>query len=183
MGKRYDKRRPQKDLLKFVIVGLLIMLLPLIYYRPNYEALQTKEIRVQSVGISSGQGRYSSQNYYLTTVSGERYEIRGDLSYTELEGALQPNTLVTIKYFRGLYIFSMTNYIKELTCDEETLVSYSGDEQLENQLVMIGVGLLIIGVGFIFYDWQTDFIRNTKNKIKRKLKRRQLDRKKNNDGT
>lgn len=151
------------------------MLLPLIYYRPNYEDLQTKDIRVQSVGWTSGATRYPSRNYYLTTVDGDWYEIRGDLSYAELEEALQPNTLVTIKYFRGLHILWMANYIKELSCDGEILVSYSGDEQMENQLVMIGVGLLIMLIGFMFYNFQTGFIRNTKFKIRKKIRKKQLD--------
>ena len=180
MGKRYDKRRPQKDFLKFVIVGLLVMLIPLVYFRPGYDDLQTKNIQVQSVDSSYGHGRYSTRNYYLFTVDGEQYEIRGDFTYAELEQALQPNSQVMIKYYRGLYILSMRNYIIELTCDGETLVAYSGDEQLENQIVMIGVGLLIILVGFIFYDWQTDFIRNTKFKVRKRLKQRQLDRKNDN---
>lgn len=164
MGKQYDKRRAEKAFLKFVIAGVLFMLLPLIYFRPSYDNLQTKDIRVSSIGSYASGGRYSSLSYYLLTVDGDRYEILGDFTYSELKEALQPNTPVAIKFYRGLNGITVKNHIKELSRDGEILVSYRGNEQLENQIVMTCIGLVIIGIGFMYYNWQTDFIRNIRNK-------------------
>lgn len=166
MGKKYDKKRPEKDFRRCVIIGLLLMLLPFIYYSPSYEELSTKDIRVKYVGYTSG--RYASDSYYLITIEGDSVQIRGDFSPEELKEALQPNTLVTVKYYRGMHYLWMTDYIYELTCNGERLVSYDADTQLERHLVMIGVGILVMLIGFMFYNYETQFIRKMMRKYRRK---------------
>ena len=166
MGKRYDKKRPEKDFQKWILVGLLLMLLPLIYHRPEYEDLSTKEIQVANVGYTSG--RYASNDYYLTTVDGQSLRIRGEFSYDELKDKLQPGTSVTVKYHHGMYLLWMTDYIYEMTYSGDQLVSYSGSNQIENQIVMIVVGILVILVGFMLYNYETQFIKKKVREYKRK---------------
>uniref|UniRef100_UPI0040563139 hypothetical protein n=1 Tax=Acetatifactor sp. TaxID=1872090 RepID=UPI0040563139 len=170
MSKKYEKKRPEKDFCKWVIIGLLLMLLPLVYYRPGYDELSSKEIQVKYIGYTSG--RYASNDYYLTTVDGDNLQIRGDFSYDELKETLQPNTIVTVKYYRGMYILWKTDYIYELTYAGDQLVKYAGSSQLENQIVMIFVGISVILIGFMFYNYQTQFIRKMKRKLKKPLKNR-----------
>lgn len=166
----------QKDLLGFLLAGLLLMLLPYLYYQPGYDELDEKEIVVRDVGYVVQRG---SPSYYLTTANGERMEIRGDLSYQELSEALVPNTRVTVKYYRGLCYFWMTDYIKELTHNGRQLVAYSGDQQKENQTVLLIIGLLVILTGLLFYDFRSKSIRKyLKKKAQRqeKLKKKYGDR-------
>ena len=168
MGKTYDKRRPEKDFQKWILVGFMLMLLPIIYHRPAYEDLSVKEIQVKNVGYTSG--RYASEDYYLTTVDGENMRIRGEFSYDELRDKLQSGTSVTVKYHRGMYFLWMTEYVYEMTYEGDQLVVYSGNNQIENQIVMIVVGILVILVGFMFYNYETQFIKKMirRNKLKKR---------------
>ena len=165
----------QKDLFCFLLAGILLMLLPFLYYQPGYDELDEKDIVVYNVGYVMQRG---SPSYYLTTADGERMEIRGDLSYQELSETLTPNTRVTVKYYRGLCYFWITDYVKELTHNGKLLVAYSGDHQKENQTVLLIIGLLVILTGFLFYDFRTKSIRKL---LKKKAQRQEKLRKKYGD--
>ena len=167
MGKKHNRKSPERTFRKAVLIGLLLMLLPLIYYHPNYDRLSTKDIRVLSVGAGPA-GRYFQRNYYLTTMDGEVMQLHGDFSYKELEQTLTPNTEVSVKYYRGMYVLWRTDYVVELSHNGTTLVAYSGDTQMKNQLAGTCAGLLVIGTGFLNYNYQTDFL----GKIRKKRKNR-----------
>ena len=62
----------------------------------------------------------------------------------------------------------MTDYIYEMTYSGDQLVSYSGSNQIENQIVMIVVGILVILVGFMLYNYETQFIKKKVREYKRK---------------
>lgn len=169
MGKKRDKHKHEKHFLITAVIGLLLMCLPIIYYSPSYDDLSTKQIQVACVGYVPG-GRYASRTDHLITTDGERMEIRGNYSYIQLEKTLKPNTIVTVKYYRGLFYLWMTDYIYELTYNGEKLVTYGGDAQVERQLVMIVVGVIVILLGFVLYNAQTGFVKKQIRKSKAKCR-------------
>ena len=153
----------QRSFICFSLVSILLILLPFIYYRPSYEELSEKEITVKNVGYITQ--RHGSPTYFLTTVDGERLEIRGELSYQELQEELQPNTQVMVKYHRGLYFLWMTDYIKELTCNGKQLVTYSGTDQIESQIIFFIMGLLVFLIGLLLYIFSTKSIKKRLKKL------------------
>lgn len=171
MAKRYKKRydkyrrnkyRAEKDLLIAVVIALLLQLVPVVYRVSDYEELSVKNITVESVGVVQG-NRHVATSYYLQTTDGVRMEIRGELSYKALSEKLQPGTEATVKYYRGIYILEGRDFIKELICDGEVLVTYDGETQKENQIVFLCIGGVILLIGLLFYDHQ-------KNHAKRAMK-------------
>ena len=162
----------QRMLIGFIVVGLLLILIPFIYYTPDYDELSTKDIVVQDVDYVSGRG---GRSYYLTTIDGERLEIRGELSYSELKEVLTPNTRVTIKYYHGLYGLRMTDYIRELAYNGNQLVSYSGDCHLNHVIAFIVIGLIVVLIGFLLYILEAHMIK--KSSIKKAARKERLKKK------
>lgn len=145
------KKRKKRDAnysLWVLILGVMILLIPYIYFTPDYNELKEKEIIVREVGYVPSKG---TDNYYLNTMDGERLEIRGKLSYKTLQETLKPNTLVQIKYYHGLCGLRMVDYIKELTYEGTQLVVYGGDNQTENVIVCSVIGGFMISV-YIFVE-------------------------------
>lgn len=179
MAKRYKKRydkyrrnkyRAEKDLLIAVVIALLLQLVPIIYKTPNYGELSVKNITVESVGVNQGNHR-SATRYYLKTADGDKMEIRGELSYQELCGKLQPGTEATVKYYRGIFILEGRDFIKELICDGEILVAYEGDTQKEDQIVFLCIGGLVVLLGLFFYDMQKNSAQRSTRRYMKKLEK------------
>lgn len=173
-------------LIGFIVVGLLLALIPFIYYTPDYDELSTKDIWVQDIGYISNRG---GRSYYLTTTDGERMQIRGELSYPELKEALTPNVRVTIKYYHGLYGLRMTDYIRELTYNNKQLVAYSGDCHANHVIAFFVIGLVVALIGFVLYSLEAHMVKNLcikkaarKERLKKKYgdKYRDIDSKRSN---
>lgn len=162
----------QRMLIGFIVVGLLLILIPFIYYTPDYDELSTKDIVVQDVDYVSSRG---GRSYYLTTIDGERLEIRGELSYSELKEVLTPNTRVTIKYYHGLHGLRMTDYIRELAYNGNPLVAYSGDCHLNHVIAFFVIGLIVVLIGFLLYILEAHMIK--KSSIKKAARKERLKKK------
>lgn len=145
-------------LIGFILAGLLTMLLPVIYYIPDYDDLSEREIQVQK--IYSILTRSGVQSRYLMTRDGEKLQIRGESVHSELVECLKPESVVTIKYYHGLHYFRETDFIQEMTLDGKILVSYNGETQLQRQIICCVLGCVLIGIGLLIYYGKTGAIRS-----------------------
>ena len=136
-----------------IFAGLFILTYPLIPATP-LEEHKEKEIIISQFAYHSG-GRYGSSYYYIITEDGERYNITGEYSATQLYDVLSKGTVAVIKYDTNK-ILTFKKYAEEITVDGNKIVTYNNDDPI-NWTMHIIFGLLALPTGLaslFLYRWE-----------------------------
>ena len=133
----------------FILLGILLIVLP---NRPvDYASLQTKEVTVEA--LKYHYGRHGSDYHDIRTTDGERYVIKGDYRWEQLEDLLTKDTIITVKWYEsdlgGLCA-------EEVYVDGERVVVYNGDLPLKNNIrLMLSVFAIVLGLGTLCFVKRT----------------------------
>ena len=144
--------------------GLLILLWPIIPTTP-FEEYTEKEVVISKFDHFYGGLKGASYDYIITD-DGEKYNITGEYSKSELSEILTEGTVAVIKYDTN-NILPFKKYVEELTVGENILVTYNNDAPINwaSHIIFCLISCFI-GVAFLFaYRWQ--IIRNRNLQAKR----------------
>ena len=124
-------------------------------------------------------GKHSHGWYYIIcTEDGDNYRINGKYKDSDIE-ELSKNQKVIIKYYEKFSKLKMTKFIKEMTYEDEKIITYTNYDE-ENKPVALGLGIFIILFGTMFVvDTQNiiKFLKKLKRNIKklvRKIKKKNI---------
>lgn len=147
-----------------ILFGIFILLFPIMPTTP-YEEYKEKDVVISQFNHHYGGIRFASYNYIITE-DGEKYNISGDYSKSELSEFLIKGTAAVIKYDTN-DIIPFIKYAEELTVDGNKIVKYNNDTPI-NWAPHIIFCLLscLMGVALLFaYHWQ--ILRNRNLQAKR----------------
>lgn len=132
-----------------IFAGFFILAYPLIPDTP-LEEHKEKEIVISKFDYHGG-GRYGASYHYIITEDGEKYNITGEYSATELYDILSKGTVAVIKYDTNK-ILTFKKYAEEITIDGNKIVKYNNDAPTNWTMhIIFGVLALLIGLAFLFY--------------------------------
>ena len=123
-----------------IFAGLFVLTYPLIPATP-LEEHKEKEIVISQFDYHGG-GRYGASYHYIITEDGERYNITGEYSATQLYDVLSKGTVAVIKYDTNK-LLTFKNYAEEMTVDGNKIVTYNNDDPT-NWTMHIIIGLLAL---------------------------------------
>ena len=159
MRRKSDKQK-KKEFISVIIfgivaifTGLFILAYPFIPATP-LEEHKEKEIVISQFDYHSG-GLYGASYHYIITEDGERYNITGKYSATQLYDVLSEGTVAVIKYDTNK-ILTFIKYAEEMTVDGNKIVTYNNDEPPNWTMhIIFGSLVLLIGLAFLFfYRWE-----------------------------
>ncbi len=147
-----------------IFAGLFVLIYPLLPTTP-LEEHKEKEIVISQFDYHGG-GRYGASYHYIITEDGERYNITGEYSATQLYDLLTEGTVATIKYDTNK-ILPWIKYAEEMTVNGNKIVTYNNDDPPNWTLhIIFGLLTFLIGMGFLFfYGWE--ILNNRKIQAKR----------------
>ena len=136
-----------------IFAGLFILTYPLIPATP-LEEHKEKEIVISKFAYHAG-GQYVASYYYIITEDGERYEITGEYSATQLYDVLSKGTVAVIKYDTNK-LLTFINYAEEMTVDGNKIVTYNNDDPTNWTIhIIFGLLALLIGLASLFlFRWE-----------------------------
>lgn len=140
--------------LVFGIIGLTIALFLLhdvvLSPEPGYEELVVTDAVVDHFDINHHSRRPDIAT--LVTTDGKKYRITAHYDEDELNDKLLAGVVVKIKYYeRTAWIFSKTNFAKELTVNNEVIASYKNYYVINALTCGIAVILLMSMSGFLLW--------------------------------
>ncbi len=147
-----------------VLFGIFILLFPVMPTTP-YEEYKEKDVVISQFNHHYGGIRGASYNYIITE-DGEKYNITGDYSKSELSELLIKGASAVIKYDTNK-ILPFIKYAEEIVIDGNKIVTYNNDTPT-NWAPHIIFCLLscLMGVALLFaYRWH--IIRNRNLQAKR----------------
>jgi hypothetical protein len=169
------RRRSDKEIKKefniFLILGIIailfsifIVLLPIMPTTP-YEEYKEKEVIISEFEHFYGGVRGASYDYIITE-DGEKYNITGDYSKSELSEVLTKGTTAVIKYEIN-NILPFIKYAEEMTVDGNKIVTYNNDAPINwaPHIVFCLISCFIGSSLLLAYRWGV--IRNRKLQAKR----------------
>jgi predicted small secreted protein len=126
----------------FTLLGLFILTSPLIPPKP-YEEYRQKDVVISK--FDYWHTVKGSSYHYILTENGEKYNLTGKYSSSELYDLLLSGTCATIKYDENL-IFPFKKYVEEITVNGNKIVTYDNDKP-PNWTVLIIAGSLSSSLG------------------------------------
>ena len=168
--RRKSDRETKKEFSIFLIlgilaifVGLFIFVYPLMPTRP-YEEYNEKEVVISSFDLSTSVK--GASYHYIITEDGEKYNITGEYSASELYEILIKGTVAVIKYATN-NILPFKKYAEEITVNGNKIVIYNNDAPTNwTPHIIYGLLFCLIGVFFLLaFRWQ--IMRNRKLQAKR----------------
>ena len=150
-----------------ILFGIFIVLLPIMPTTP-YEEYKEKEVIISEFDHFYGGVRGASYDYIITE-DGEKYNITGDYSKSELSEVLTKGTAAVIKYDIN-NILPFKKYAEEMTVNGNKIVTYNNDAPTNwTPHIIFCVLSCLIGIAFLFaYRWH--IMRNRKLQAKRDAK-------------
>ena len=147
-----------------ILFGIFIVLWPIMPTTP-YEEYKEKEVIISEFEHFYGGVRGASYDYIITE-DGEKYNITGDYSKSELSEVLTKGTTAVIKYEIN-NILPFKKYAEEMTVDGNKIVTYNNNASTNwAPHIIFCLRSCFIGVAFLFaYRWQ--IMRNRKLQAKR----------------
>ena len=170
MRRRTDKEI-QKEFNIFLILGIIailfgifIVLLPIMPTTP-YEEYKEKEVIISEFDRFYGGFNGASYDYILTE-DGEKYNVAGEYSRSELSEILIKGTAAVIKYDIN-DILPFKKYAEEITVGGNKIVSYNDDTPTKSTPhIIFCLFFCLTGAAFLFaFRWQ--IIQNRKLQAKR----------------
>lgn len=174
------RRKTNKDILKenigililsalFLLLGLALPFLPQLT-AVEYDQLYEKEIIIDSLKWISGY-RGAGGHFRITTANGERYNVSGDYTGTELRNGLQSGTKASIKYHENRFLF--LKYAEEVVVDGKCIVQYNDDQKPHPLIYMVSGFFVLFGIlGFLYVRWNVKHNRRIqKNRDQRIIKK------------
>ena len=147
-----------------IFAGLFVLTYPLIPATP-LEEHKEKEIVISKFAYHAG-GRNVASYYYIITEDGERYNITGEYSATQLYDVLSKGTVAVIKYDTNK-LLTFINYAEEMTVDGNKIVTYNNDDPTNWTMhIIFGLLALLIGVASLFL-WRCEIKHNREMQAKR----------------
>ena len=136
-----------------IFASLFVLTYPLIPATP-LEEHKEKEIVISQFDYHGG-GRYGASYHYIITEDGERYNITGEYSATQLYDVLSKGTVAVIKYDTNK-LLTFINYAEEMTVNGNKIVTYNNDDPPNWTLhIIFGLLTFLVGIGFLFfYGWE-----------------------------
>ena len=132
-----------------IFAGLFVLTYPLIPATP-LEEHKEKEIVISQFDYHGG-GRYGASYHYIITEDGERYNITGEYSATQLYDVLSKGTVAVIKYDTNK-LLTFKNYAEEMTVDGNKIVTYNNDDPTNWTMhIIFGLLALLIGLASLFF--------------------------------
>ena len=146
-----------------ILFGIFIVLLPIMPTTP-YEEYKEKEVIISEFDHFYGGPKGASYDYIITE-DGEKYNVTGEYSRSELSEILIKGTIAVIKYDTN-DILPFKKYAEEMTVDGNKIVTYNNDAPTNWTLHIIFCVLsCFIGAAFLFvYRWQIMRIRKLQAK-------------------
>ena len=147
-----------------ILFGLFILLLPIIPTTP-FEEYTEKEVVISKFDHFYGGLKGASYDYIITD-DGEKYNITGEYSKSELSEFLIEGTVAVIKYDTN-NILPFKKYVEELTVEENRLVTYNNDTPINwAPHIIFCLISCFIGISLLLaFRWEV--IRNRKLQAKR----------------
>ncbi len=162
----------QKRFLKNIIIVAVIFLLPYIYFQPEYESLKEAEVTIDRTFYNVSRRGIGS---FIRTTDEIVFKVGGKISSrSDFESKLTPNTIVQIKYYRGVLVFIPMNFIEELTVNNETIITYNNQKGLV-QIICVIAGSLVFMVEFLFYADSAHLLKKLRNRFRNHKKQKKLD--------
>ena len=143
----------------FILLGILLIVLP---NRPvDYASLQTKEVIVET--FKYRYGRHGSDYHDIRTADGDRYVIKGDYRWEQLEDLLTKGTIITVKWYESDFGELCA---EEVYVDGKRVVVYNGDLPVKNNIrLMLSIFAILLGIGSHCFVKRT-LVTLTEQKIK-----------------
>jgi predicted RND superfamily exporter protein len=169
------RRRSDKEIKKefniFLILGIIailfsifIVLLPIMPTTP-YEEYKEKEVIISEFDHFYGGPKGASYDYIITE-DGEKYNVTGEYSRSELSEILIKGTTAVIKYDIN-DILPFKKYAEEITVGGNKIVTYNNDTPTKWTFhIIFCLIFCLIGVAFLF-AFRGQIIRNRKLQAKR----------------
>ena len=150
-----------------ILFGIFIVLLPIIPYTP-YEEYKEKEVVISKFDHFYGGPKGASYDYIITE-DGEKYNVTGEYSRSELSEILIKGTTAVIKYDIN-DILPFKKYAEEITVSGNKIVKYNDDTPTKwMPHIIFCLIFCLTGVALLFaFRWQ--IIRNRKLQAKRDAK-------------
>ncbi len=146
-----------------ILFGLFILLLPVIPTTP-FEEYKEKEVIISKFDHFHS-SKYANRHYIITE-DGEKYNVTGEYSRSELSEILIKGTVAVIKYDTN-NVLPFIKYAEEMTVDGNKIVTYNNDDPI-NWTPHIIFCLIGCFIGFIFLSaYRCIIIRNRKLQAKR----------------
>lgn len=147
----------------FIFLGLFILTSPLIPPKP-YDEYMEKDVAISKFDyFHTVKG---SSYHYILTEDGEKYNITGKYTSSELYDLLLPGTCATIKYDVNR-IFPFKKYAEEITVNGNKIVTYDNDQPPNwTALIIAGSLSLSIGIGLMVV-FRLAVVQNRKKQKKR----------------
>ncbi len=145
-----------------ILFGIFIILFPVMPTTP-YEKYKEKDVVISQ--LNHHYGRWASYDYIITE-DGEKYNVTGDYSKSELSELLIKGTVAVIKYDTNK-ILPFIKYAEEIIVDGNKIVTYNNDTPTNwAPHIIFCLLLCLVGVAFLFsYRWH--IIRNRNLQAKR----------------
>ena len=147
-----------------ILFGIFIVLWPIMPTTP-YEEYKEKEVIISEFDHFYGGLKGASYDYIITE-DGEKYNVIGEYSRSELSEILIKGTTAVIKYDTN-NILPFKKYAEEITVGGNKIVTYNDDVPTNwTPHIIFCLICCLIGVSFLFvFRWQV--IRNRKLQAKR----------------
>lgn len=156
------KRKTTEDILKEKIWLIITSAFSLIFgilfvfiVQQNvveYDQLSEKEVIIDSLKWVSGGYRGAGGHFRITTADGDRYNVSGDYTGSELRNSLQSGTRARIKYHKNS-ILSL-KYAEEIVVDGKCIVPFDDDQKTHPLMYLVSGLFVLFGIfGFLYTRW------------------------------
>jgi len=152
-----------------IFFGVIIALWPCVFPSPSYDALEEKEVTVQTLQHFSGVKGVSYD--YILTMDGERFNLSGDYDREKAFAQLTEGSKATIKWCVNRP--ARTLLAEEVRVDGETVVAYRSQPDSWKPMLVFGSWFAATGIGgFLLLHLLVKTNRRKQNQRDEKIRRK-----------